>query len=43
MAALDRAVRHRLLRPTSEALLRPAFHPEPGLVRAALAGLQAFG
>ncbi|ODM43720.1 ROK family protein [Cereibacter johrii] len=43
MAALDRAVRHRLLRPTPEALLRPAFHPEPGLVGAALAGLQAFG
>lgn len=43
VAALDRAVRQRLLRPTASALLVPAAHPEPGLVGAALAGWQAFG
>ncbi|ULB11035.1 ROK family protein [Cereibacter azotoformans] len=43
VAALDRAVRQRLLRPTTEPVLRPAIHPEPGLVGAALAGLETFG
>ncbi|MGP3696526.1 ROK family protein [Rhodobacter sp. NSM] len=42
VAALDRAVRQRILRRTSEALLLPAMHPEPGLVGAALAGLETF-
>ncbi|MCE6952162.1 ROK family protein [Cereibacter sphaeroides] len=43
VAALDGAVRQRLLRRTASPLVVPAAHPEPGLVGAALAGWQAFG
>lgn len=44
IAALDEAVRNRVLRRTAGPLLVPAAHrTEPGLVGAAIAGMQAFG
>lgn len=44
LTALDRRVRAAILRPTDVALIVPALcRPEPGLIGAAEAGLEAFG